>query len=217
MPTITTDPNPIPSRQLKGCTLLPGSYCRLPTGPGVVLTFDADEVAVQVSNLAIRPIRIPYVEIVSLNITGPGQVTSGGGFIGGGFGATGALEGMALSAMLNAATTKTSIDTFIEILTLSTEMFFHWDGSGPAALRMFLSPVFIRLRQLDLRTALEQMERLAALRARNMLTEEEFAQLKALVIVPHTPIDAPVQEGTADRSAPSHPDRDVPAWPVRER
>jgi hypothetical protein len=217
MPAITTAQKPLPTLQLQDCTFLAGSYYRLPTGPGVLLTFHDDELAVQVSNAAIRPANIPYLEIVSLGIDGPGQVSSGGGFIGGGFGVVGALEGMAISAVLNAATTKTSIHTFIQILTLRGEMFFHWGGMGPAALRMFLSPVFTRLRQLDLGASLGQLERLAALRARDMLTEAEFVQLKALIIGQHVAMPSPLQDETTERTAPSHSDRQLPSWPVRER
>ena len=43
-----------------------------------------------------------------LEIGGPGLVKTGGGFVGGGFGARGAIEGMAIAAVLNGLTTRTS-------------------------------------------------------------------------------------------------------------
>ena len=54
---------------------------------------------------------MPYSEVEGLEIGGPGLVKTGGGFVGGGFGARGAIEGMAIAAVLNGLTTRTSIKT----------------------------------------------------------------------------------------------------------
>jgi len=50
-------------------------------------------------------------QVKRLEIGGPGLVKTGGGFVGGGFGARGAIEGMAIAAVLNGLTTRTSIKT----------------------------------------------------------------------------------------------------------
>ena len=137
--------------------------------------------------------------------------------MGGGFGLAGALEGMGIAALLNAATTTTTIHTFIQILTLRGEMFFHCGSMGPAALRMFLSPVFTRLRQQNLGALLGEIERMAALRARDMITEEEFAQLKTFIIGQYAPSAPQAQHGTTERTATNHADRPLPSWPVRDK
>ena len=54
---------------------------------------------------------VPYGQVEHVEIGGPGLVRRGGGFVGGGFGARGAIEGMAIAAVLNALTTRTSIKT----------------------------------------------------------------------------------------------------------
>src|SRR5262249_16799941 len=90
---------------------------------------------------AVQPIQeetIPYPEIVDFSITGPGTVTTGGGFIGGGFGVAGALEGMAVAAVLNALTSRTKVHTFIGLVTHQGELFLHYEGMEPGALRIAL-------------------------------------------------------------------------------
>jgi hypothetical protein len=66
---------------------------------------------------------LPYSEVEDVEIGGPGLVRSGGGFIGGGFGAVGALEGMTIAAVLNALTARTSITTIARVQATSCELF----------------------------------------------------------------------------------------------
>lgn len=120
---------------------------------------------------------IPYAEIASMDISGPGSVTRGGGFIGGGFGVEGALEGMAVATVLNALTTKTKIHTFISITTNIGELHLHYSGMEPGALRIALSPVVFALRRLD---PVWRQGRLDALRfalAEKQLSDNEFQVL----------------------------------------
>jgi len=58
---------------------------------------------------------VPYSEVEDVEIGGPGLVKTGGGFIGGGFDVTGALEGMAIASVLNAPTRRTSVKTVLRI------------------------------------------------------------------------------------------------------
>lgn len=89
---------------------------------------------------------IAYGEVCELQVTGPGTVTKGGGFIGGGFGVRGAAEGMLIGGVLNALTTKTDVLTFVHIETEAGELFMHYDRLDPLPLRIELSPVFVRVR-----------------------------------------------------------------------
>ncbi len=59
--------------------------------------------------------QIPYRDVEVVDIGGPGLVKSGGGFTGGGHGVTGAMDGMAIAAVLNALTTQTKIKTVVRL------------------------------------------------------------------------------------------------------
>lgn len=90
--------------------------------------------------------------MLRLNIAGPGKVTSGGGFIGGGFGVEGALVGIGVASLLNALNTKTDLFTFIHLETNAGDAFVHYGDAEPGALRMVLSPAFVTMRlQSELR------------------------------------------------------------------
>lgn len=91
---------------------------------------------------------VDYGEILSLNINGPGAVSMGGGVVGGGFGIEGAAIGMGVAALLNAATSKTVVTTFLEVLCRDGELFLLYQGEEPGQLRIRLSGVFTRLRKL---------------------------------------------------------------------
>ena len=96
-----------------------------------------------------RSARFSYFELAELEITGPGTVTTGGGFVGGGFGVEGALQGMAISAILNGLTTRSKIHTFITLITNFGELHLHYDKMEPSALRVVLASVFQRMRSCD--------------------------------------------------------------------
>ena len=80
----------------------------------------------------------------------PGEVTSGGGFIGGTFGFEGAVTGNRdCPALLNAATTSARMETVLQLEALNAEAFFHYGRwSTPwSDQRLQLSAVFGRIRR----------------------------------------------------------------------
>lgn len=110
---------------------------------------------------------VPIADVLALDIAGPGEVRSGGGFLGGGFGVVGAATGMLAATVLNALTTRTEVES---VLRLATEC-----GSGgcageailvnhelsPDALRARMSAVFLaheadRARRLETPAANEK-------------------------------------------------------------
>jgi hypothetical protein len=134
---------------------------------------------------------VPYREIEDVEIGGPGLVKSGGGFIGGGFGAVGALEGMAVASVLNALTSRTKITTVIRVQATNSELFLLWTRTAPEQLRIELSRPLGAIRSA--RAAAEQMpassaspvaelSRLADMLQAGLLTREEFDQLKAKLL-----------------------------------
>ena len=60
--------------------------------------------------------------IAGLQIGGIGQFQTGGGFIGGGFGISGALKGIALASVMNSVTTRTHIDCLLRIVMPESEI-----------------------------------------------------------------------------------------------
>ena len=80
--------------------------------------------------------RRSYAEIVALDFDGPGKVTKGGGFIGGGFGLLGAVEGMAIVLVLNSLTTRSEIESLIRCEAREMEVFFFTNTATPRDLRI---------------------------------------------------------------------------------
>jgi hypothetical protein len=141
---------------------------------------------------------ISSASIVGLDLQGPGLVRSGGGAIGGGFGLDGAAIGMAVAAVFNALTTTSRVESIIALQTTESEGFFLHQRMTPPELRRYLSPLFVRLRQI--RTAhplpssvsnssssvdmVAQLEKLALLRGAGALTQPEFESAKSRLLAP---------------------------------
>jgi hypothetical protein len=136
--------------------------------------------------------QVPYAEVEAVDIGGPGLVRSGGGFVGGGFGAAGAVEGMAVAAVLNAVTTKVRVKTVIRIQAVSCEMFMLHTDLTPDALRIRLSePLGLIRASQSARfpdavgpaggsaAVVEQLGRLAQMLEAGLLTRDEFDRLKS--------------------------------------
>jgi ribosomal protein S27AE len=115
---------------------------------GATVIFDRDSVFVFIGDMSHRR-RVSYTEITSLQIGGRGDVvtTSGGGWSGGGFGAKGIVEGVAIASVLNSLTTKTQHHT-------ESIIHLHWTAGSLTVLNTkylpthwgsFLAPVIRRI------------------------------------------------------------------------
>ena len=172
---------------ISGCHVKGGEG--LPPKPGdvVSLVFNPDNLLLQSADGVLA--EISYADVESLEIGGPGKFKSGGGFMGGGFGAEGAVEGMAIASALNLLTTRTKPITTVTLRTRSAELFLYITTETPELLRMRLSPVFNVMRQHEQAPATQQVqgsgdavERLASLAGlleKDLITREEFDRLKA--------------------------------------
>jgi putative oligomerization/nucleic acid binding protein len=135
-----------------------------------------------------------YGQVEDVEIGGPGLIKTGGGFVGGGFGVTGAVEGMGIVAVLNALTTRTSIKTVMRIQGTGCELFLLHPGLTPEKLRIEMSRQLAAIRSAraakesrgikrDVRTAsaspVDELTKLADLLERGLLTREEFDLMKA--------------------------------------
>ncbi len=174
---------------LPNCILLGGHGYSENLRPRTVLDLylTADDLWASTAGRAAPVIRCAYEETTEVEFSGPGIVTRGGGFIGGGFGAKGALEGMAVAAVLNSITTKSEIRSVIRWEAESLEAFFFTDAATPSDLRIKFSPVLARVRRPTSQAPIEddslaKLERLAKLHQEGSLTDEEFSAFKRKMI-----------------------------------
>ena len=132
-------------------------------------------------------IEIPYGKLTDLEIDGQGKQTTDAGLIGGGFGARGAVEGVAIASVLNAATRRTRVDSCLRISSAEGEVLLRHTIFTPDQLRVTFSPIFTRLKA-EARTGtptptpddpVTQLERLAKLREAGALTEGEYQAARA--------------------------------------
>jgi putative oligomerization/nucleic acid binding protein len=141
--------------------------------------------------------QVPYREIEDVEIGGPGLVKAGGGFVGGGFGVEGAVEGMAIAAVLNALTTRTSIKTVMRIQATHCELFLLHTQATPEQLRITLSRPLGAIRSARAAanagtgqhpvaaapaSPVEELTKLAGLLESGLLTREEFELMKAKLL-----------------------------------
>ncbi|WP_157119160.1 hypothetical protein [Azohydromonas lata] len=171
---------PVSETTLQGNIYLGGSGYPLVPGVSCDVTFSDQEIRVRA--LRGASFSIPLIEVCSIEISGPGNVTKGGGFIGGGFGVDGALAGIALAGILNALTTKSEIHTFLAVTSNVGEMHLHYPGMEPAALRIALADTFTRLRRLDSAWQRQRISILEMQKEYGQLSEEDFDRLKERVI-----------------------------------
>lgn len=159
--------------------------------------FLADRLLVVPASQAEVLAEVHYSQVEDVEIGGPGLVKTGGGFAGGGFGAAGAIEGMAIAAVLNALTTRTSVKTIVRIQGTTCELFLLHTKVTPEQLRIELSRPLGAIRsaratgvpapaQNQVAAAspspVEELTKLAALLEQGLLTREEFNLMKAQLL-----------------------------------
>lgn len=144
---------------------------------------------------------VPYAQVEDVAIGGPPLVKTGGGFVGGGFGVGGAVEGMAIAAVLNALTTRTSVRTIVRIQGTTCELFLLHTKLAPEQLRVAMSRPLSAIRSMQATQAargaehavpvaapspVQELTMLAGMLERGLLTREEFDLMKAKLIGPPT-------------------------------
>jgi hypothetical protein len=135
------------------------------------------------------PQPISYSDLLSFHFDG-GARTTGGGFIGGGFGLKGAAGGMVAASVLNALTTKTAVNSFVRISGREGETVLHIPDVTPAVLRNWFAPAVNAVNSLRLTVSqqprspslVDDLNRLVELREQGHLTDEEFATAKAALL-----------------------------------
>lgn len=170
------------------CTLQAGYGLEpLQIGSQYDLYFAVDRLCVTDSRQADVLVEMVYSDVIVVQLAGPGKVTTGGGFVGGGFGVKGALEGMAIASVLNALTTRTNILTLIELQDTKRDLILSNTSVTPDELRLILMPVYAKLRHVSdaghtKASAVEQLQQLSELRSTGILTPEEFENAKRAIL-----------------------------------
>jgi hypothetical protein len=174
---LSDDPD---KRTLGGFTMIGGNGYDIPVKSVCSVNCTPTDVRIVIAGLH-DALALPYEALTAVELSGGAQ-TSGGGFIGGGFGATGAIEGMAIASVLNALSRKTTINTVLRVATGQGELFLHHGSVTPAIMRNTLSPLFTRFEasratpvaRAPAEDPTTQLERLVRLRDAGALSEDEF-------------------------------------------
>ena len=162
-----------------------GSGFPLQAGSVALLSFRTGSVAFTDPESAAE-FEISYADLLNIDISGPGKVTTNAGLIGGGFGVEGAIKGILAAAVVNKLTTKVTIQTTLRLSTASGEVHLLLTTVDLPELRLLLSRAFVRLearRQSPATTSLAtELERLRALTESGTLSEAEFAAAKSRLL-----------------------------------
>ncbi len=145
-----------------------------------------------IGNLSeLENIIIPHKEITLFEISGEGTVTTNAGIVGGGFGVEGFIKGAVVAEIVNKATTKTSTNTFMRLMTGNSEMYFHISEREPAQLQILFSKIFVLLNASKnigvsssdkAKSIGDELIKLHSLFKDGVLTEVEFEQAKKNLI-----------------------------------
>lgn len=167
--------------KLNECVVLGSSGFPFISGESVAIAFDG----LSVSGLSSTHVaEFSLLELESIGIDGPGTVTKGGGFIGGGFGVEGVVQGIAIAGILNVLTTSSKIHTFITLTTNFGELHLHYSKMEPGALRILLSDVFARLRRLDPKWTQSRKDLIHAHLKNGVISPEDAEPLYARLSAP---------------------------------
>lgn len=186
-------------RIIGGVIIAATGFPPLAQGVGCRLDFNGDQISVFAlveGGSYQRAAALSYSDARLLRIAGRGALTStkGGGWMGGGFGVKGMVEGALLATALNAATRKTtaSIETFVHFNAGSRELMMLNTEVRPEVLQVNLAPIFARLdaahagisvpaAQQD-GLGLADLEKLAELRDKGIVTQAEFEAKKKQIL-----------------------------------
>lgn len=146
-----------------------------------------DQSLIYMSELAaMHDTPIEIGKLVEIDISGPGKVTSNAGVIGGGFGAEGAIKGIAVASVINLLTTYSNTKTFIRLGFVDSEIVMLTSQIEPDAARIWLSPLYLsinrKVQKVESRDIAGELHKLHELKQNGAITDQEFDRLKAKMI-----------------------------------
>lgn len=125
---------------------------------------------------------VEFADIISYEVGGVGTTTTNAGVTGGGFGIEGFIKGAVTAAVINAATTKSSTNTFLKMTSKKGELFLHTAMCEPAELRMILSPLSIkianRINEVASVSVADELSKLNDLVKSGVITDSDFSNAK---------------------------------------
>jgi hypothetical protein len=166
------------------------------TGKRHHVMFFEDRFWLVLGSTSVPQVAVPYSEIEDIEIGGPGIVRTGGGFVGGGLGAIGAIEGMGIASILNGLTSRTSIETILRIQGTGFEIFLLYANATPERLRIELSRPLAAFRSVRASHAVgvaqdqmsskstssvDELIKLADMLEKGLLTRDEFDLMKVKI------------------------------------
>lgn len=154
---------------------------------GCKFLLSLDQSAIYMSDLvSMQDSPLQIENLLEVDISGPGKVTSSAGVVGGGFGAEGAMKGIAVATVLNLLTTHSNTKTFIRLGFSDSEIVMLTSQIEPDAARILLSPLFLKIkRQLpETKPVLlsGELQKLHELKQSGAITDQEFDKLKTKLI-----------------------------------
>jgi hypothetical protein len=181
---------------IRGITLAASGGTAIPNGSRCLVGFGNAEIQIAREPRSAPHDVIPYAEVQAFETTGTTTRRSAG-IMGGGFGLTGAAEGILAATVINSLTARRRISTVLRIATVSAEYVFVSDSIGNDQLRMFLIPIQPRIRGAQATapasphpahapaaapSVADELAKLAKLRNDGVLSEAEFALAKARLL-----------------------------------
>lgn len=133
-------------------------------------------------------------EPVELHVSGPGEYTIGGGWMGGGFGLSGAIKGAVMADVLNAITSRREVSTLLRVSTHESIVVLESRSVGTDELAAALSaPIQAAVRRVsatslgqaregDKPDLVDRLARLAELHATGALSDDEFVAAKGRLL-----------------------------------
>ncbi|NYT58205.1 hypothetical protein H0A65_04625 [Alcaligenaceae bacterium] len=176
-----TSTRPLKNLALIQCSVLGAAGFPLSPGDEIDIEFNENIVNCQHKTHSMQ---FSLIELENISISGPGTVVTGGGIIGGGFGVSGALQGMMFAGVLNALLTKKKIHTLIALTTNFGELHLHYDSMEPGALRIYLCEVFSRLRNLNSNWRDSRLRIIEDQLTAGSITAEEAESMKSKLVSP---------------------------------
>jgi hypothetical protein len=186
-----TDPN---KRVVGGLTLIEGHSSGTLIAVGAICSLSTSSSGITVVSGTGMPVSHSYHDVVSVEASGRGLVHKGTRLMGGGFGLTGAVEGILAAKAINAATSRTQMDSVLKIATATSYYVFRSTTHTPVQIQQALAPLFDEVRRLhtpptpgaavmaETDDTLGQLKKLAELHDARVLNDVEFAAAKAKLV-----------------------------------
>lgn len=156
-------------------------------GTPIVIGHDSESIHIGLASTK-NFIRIEISDLIQINISGPGTVTSNAGVTGGGFGIEGFVKGALVAAAINALTTQSTTTTLMQIITKKGEIFIHTKMVEPFEMRLMFSAPIAKLLELSENkkthpaSISEEIERIHELANKGVLSQDEFEEAKRRLI-----------------------------------